>query len=343
MKKKILVRCITEYSKGFGNLNRCITLAEGLKRKGYKIIFLIDRKALAINEIKKKNFEYKIFKKYSRSKDEASAITNLMISNNYCSIIIDMREYGESLTKNLMNKNFEVILIDDAWCKKAYADLIINGTIVKKYHNYKKINQQSRIFVGSKYWIINKEFLKHKKKLNRIFQKDKYRIVISMGGSDPNNLSEFIANSLKTIPNLEISILAGPFFSNLTSLRKLARKKNISLIENPRKIWRKLVKGDIVLSAAGSTLYELCIMRIPTICVPIVKHQIPYAKLFSSKGFSINLGSKKRLNYAKIQNSVNFLLGNIRERKKMSKAASKIIDGKGLTRVVNEIDMFLKN
>jgi len=222
MKKKILVRCITEYSKGFGNLNRCITLAEGLKRKGYKIIFLIDRKALAINEIKKKNFEYKIFKKYSRSKDEACAITNLIISNNYCSIIIDMREYGESLTKNLMNKNFEVILLDDAWCKNAYADLIFNGTFIKKYLHYNKINKDVQLFLGSKYLIANNELLKHRKKIHEIHDKKIYHVVISMGGSDQRDLSTFVLNSIYTIPNIDI-----PFSNKVRKSKKFQKKQKM--------------------------------------------------------------------------------------------------------------------
>ena len=51
-----------------------------------------------------------------------------------------------------------------------------------------------------------------------------------------------------------------------------------------------------MISNAGSTLYELSIQKIPTLYVATEKHQINYAKEFSSKGFGKYLGYKNQIN-----------------------------------------------
>ena len=62
------------------------------------------------------------------------------------SIIVDMREYGEKLTKQISNNFFKIILLDDGWCNLLYADIIFNGTVLKKIHNNKLCSTTRTIF-----------------------------------------------------------------------------------------------------------------------------------------------------------------------------------------------------
>lgn len=342
-KKKIVFRTITEPSRGFGNLMRSITLAEALRKKSYKIFFLINHNLNSIQELNKKKFDYKIIPNFTSKKREVEYISKWMNSKYYTSIILDMREYGENISKHFLNKDFQVVLLDDAWCKNAYANLIINGTNVKQYARYKKINKDSKIFADSKYWIINEEFKKNKKKISDIRHKKKYTIIVSVGGADPHGLSLLITQSLLEVPNIQIIVIIGPFFKETRDLSVLAKTyDNIQILKSPPKIWKELRKADIAISASGNTLYELSVLQIPTICIVAEPHQLPYANFFSSKGFCLNLGSKDELTLTRIRNIVSSLLENHQKRKKMSLSAKKIIDGKGLPRVVKVVDNFLK-
>lgn len=343
MKNKIAIRCITEPSTGYGNLSRCITLAEGLKRKGCQITFLVNNYNQTLKQLKSKHISYKLVPNFSNNKKEAIFLNNFLSVFEFKTIILDMRQHGEALSKYLMKLQVNVILLDDAWCENAYADVIINGTNVQKYHKYKKINSSSKIFVGTKYWIINENFFKNTKKLSDIKNKKKYTIILSMGGSDISNLTLLVLKSIIKLQNLSIKVIIGPFFTNTNKLKKFSKNyKNISLIKSPNQIWKIFAKGDIVISTAGSNLFELCVQRIPTLSIIAIEHQLPYAKIFNSKGFSINLGSKKELSEIKIQKTLSLLLKNSSKRKKMLRAANQIIDGKGLERCITIIENFLK-
>lgn len=347
MTREIVFPCLTDPVTGYGHLSRCITLANGLRKKGYKIIFLTNQNSNAIKELKKNNFTLEKIPHFSSKnfrKHDPKHVLQKMKSKGWKTIVVDMRNYGEKISKFLKNKEFRVILLDDAWCKKPNADLIINGTIVKKFHAYKKVNPYSKFFNGTKFWILNSEFSKHKKKISEINKKKKYRVIVSMGGSNNHNLTSLVVKSITNIPNVLITIIIGPFFNNVSKLNyEFKNNTNIQLVNSPNKIWKEFQKSDLAISNPGNTLYELCTQQIPTICITAELHQLSYAKIFSRKGFSENLGSWKEVNNEQILQSVISLLNNTKKRKKMCLAAKKIMDGKGLNRVVNIIDNFLKN
>jgi len=338
-KQEIAVCCITDKSKGFGNFSRSVTIAEAMREKGYKIVFIINRNKSAIHELKSRKFAYLLIPKFDLHRDYSHRISRILNFRKCGTVIIDMREYGEQISKNLMNKHLKVILLDDAWCKKAYADIIFKSTMIKQYQTYKIINKASKIFIGSKYWIMDNEFRKHKKKLSDIYDKQKYNVVVSIGGSDPHELSLMLAKGLEKIDHIKTTIIIGPFFKNLSKLNQIVKNnKNFSLIFSPKKIWNEFLKGDVVISGAGSTLFELAVQRIPTICIAAVEHQKPYAKTFESKGFAKNLGFWRNVKKDLIRRTVIEILNDKLKRRKMNLADNKILDGKGLLRVTKILE-----
>ena len=107
-----------------------------------------------------------------------------------------------------------------------------------------------------------------------------------------------------------------------------------------KNIWLYFSKADVAISNSGNTLFEFAVIGIPTICISAVKHQIPYGDLFASKGFAVHLGFWKKVTNQAVTNKLNLLLKNRKMRKKMSFMGNKIMDGKGLKIVVNEIVAF---
>lgn len=344
LKKRLAIRCITEKSKGYGNLGRCISLADEMREKRYDIVFIINKSNFALKELEKRRFQYVLIPNHLSYKKESDFIIDIISSMKCDGIIVDMREYGEKISKNLMRIKPKVILIDDAWCKKAYADLVVNVTMIKKYHKYEKINKNAILLLGSKYYILNKEFVKHKKKVSEICKKKIYKIAISMGGADPDKLTLFVLKSLLNFFNIKIRIILGPFFETSKELFDIIRnKKNITLVPSPKKIWKEFQMADVVISNSGNTLFELAVLRVPTICIAASDHQIPYAKEFAGKGSAINLGLWKSVNNEMIQNTLIQILDDVKKRKKMCLAATNIVDGNGLLRVTKSIEKCLKN
>jgi len=343
MRKKIVIRCITDKSKGFGNFTRSYTLAKSLRNLEYQIVFIINNNKTVIKKLQKSRIGYRIIPKNFTYTTEWRFINNLMNSMNSKLIVIDMREYAEYLSKKLLGKNFKVVLIDDAFCKKAYADIIFNGTIPKQFHNYKIINKNVNLYLGPKYFLASDEFEKSKKLINEICKKKKYNVLISMGGSDTRNLTLFILKSILKLHDIQITVIIGPLFKNTKKILELSHKKNIQLKFAPDKIWKEFQKADVVISKSGLTLYELALLNIPAICIVGFKHEEPNAQSFMKKGCIINLGMYNMVKREQIQKTLRRLLDDTIKRKKMCKKAEKVIDGKGLKRSIQIISKIYEN
>ncbi len=339
---KIAIRCIGSTKKGFGNFNRSLTLAEELRKKKYTILFLIDKNPQIINELLKRKFQYIVFSKFNSLHRESVFIIDLLNKKNLNFLILDSREKGEILSKFFfMMSKIKTILLDDAWVNEAWADLIINGTMIKQYQKYIKFNKNSKIFVGTKYFILNKSFSENKKIIKEIKEKNKYDVVISMGGSDPHGLTFKILNSICGLDNIRIKVILGPLMKDNIQQYEYD-KKSVLFVKSPKFIWNNFKKADLVISNAGNTLFELATQSIPTICIPVIEHQVPYAKFFHTNGFAINLGFWKNVKNKDIEKNVIKLLNNTDKRKKMSSKGNEIIDGNGLFRVIKIIEFFSK-
>jgi UDP-2,4-diacetamido-2,4,6-trideoxy-beta-L-altropyranose hydrolase len=343
MRKKIVIRCITDETKGFGNFTRCYTLAKSLQKYGYKIIFIINNNKTVINKLQKRKFNHFIIPKNFTYSTEWNFIDDIMNSVNSHVLIIDMREYAESISKKLFSKNYKTILIDDAFCQKAYADIIFNGTLSKQFHNYKIVNKKSKLYLGPKYFLANEEFKKSKKSIKNICKKKKYNVLISMGGSDPANLTLNILKSLINLSDIQITVIIGPFFKNTQKIIELSNKNNIILKFSPDKIWKEFEKADVVISKSGVTLYELVLLKIPTICIIAFKHEAQNAQFFMNKGCIINLGMYNILKKDQLPKTLKRLLDNPEKRKQLCIRSGKVMDGKGLNRTSQIISKIYDN
>jgi len=337
------IRCLAEESKGYGNLSRCLTLARFLRKKGHRSIFIINKNYSAINQIKKSKFQYLIISKRFIYKKELLFFYDIQKKFEFDAIIIDAREFSQKISKDLTKLGTKIILIDDAWCKKVYADLIINVTPIEKYHKYTRINKKSKIFFGLDYYILDPIFLKYKKRISDIRKKKKYTLVISLGGSDPKKLTIKVLKSLMNFLNIDIHVVVGPLFKNYNELTKIVKNQKIKLIHSPTRIWAEFKKADIAISNSGNTLFELAALRIPTICISTSKHQMAYAEEFQKRGFAVNLGLWKYVTQNMINEKTYEIIENESRRKKMCFSAKNMIDGKGVQRSVKIIEDLFKN
>ena len=313
-KRIIAIRCITEKSKGFGHLRRCLLLAKELQKNKIKVIFF-NKKNFGNKLIKNENFEINIIPKNVSKKNEHTYILQNLQKLNCKVLILDMREYGENLSKRLYKNGIKIMMIDDAWSKYVYSDYLINMTVVKSYQKYILKNRNACLLLGPKYFITNSEFLKNRKKSIRVKPRI-FKILITMGGQDALNLTKFIINSISKLTNIKIRVIIGPFFKDVSKSK--IKKENINFVYSPEKIWQEFKSVDIVISSAGSTLYELAIQHIPTISIAADKHQVPYGKILKSHGFGYFLGYWKDISPDDIRRALNKVMSNSRFRNSIS-------------------------
>lgn len=335
--KKIAIRCSTLPKTGYGNFRRCLYVAESLRKHNVEVLFIIDFNKTIVSILQNKKFNFTYNKSHGQLVNDSKFISSFLTEHDISNIIIDMRERGENISKSLSKYHYKQFFFDDAWCKNVYADILFNGTNVKDYHKYVKKNKNTKLFLNTKYWIVAEEFSKFRKKLDDIKQKQKYNVIISMGGSDPNNLTSVILKSIQNISSVKIIVVTGPLFSHMSELQKIIKSTtDVKLIQSSDKLWKEFSCADIAICNGGNTLFELAAMSIPTLSIPGFKHETKYVDAFVSDNFSINLGYHQS-DVEIINSTMLELISNLSLRRKMCVNGKKIVDGKGLSRVVKII------
>jgi len=133
------------------------------------------------------------------------------------------------------------------------------------------------VLTGADYVLLREEF--KYTKINIASLRDENwppeRIMVSLGGSDPNNITIRVLEALQYTDGIQsISVIAGPSFVHTESLRKFCIKhKKYSLLSRPENMAELMLSHNIGIGAAGSTSWERCAMGLPTITLVMAENQ----------------------------------------------------------------------
>ena len=297
MFKKIIFRCDSAKipELGTGHLYRCITLSILLKKKFFlkkkDILFLIKTKGkfdISKKVLKQNNINFISIK--NEIKDYSFQESNLI--NNYKSnlIIIDrLGNINKEFIYRFKKNHKKILLFDDSSDYRSLVDLAINPLIL----NVKKLKNT---LVGFKFNIIPGFLTNYKKS----FKKRNFKIFVSFGGFDSNNLTTKSIKYLKNKNNFQL--ILNEKYKNLYK-----NNKNISYF-NSRNYYKNLVSSDLVISAGGLTMFDAIYFNKSIICIPQYKHQLR----------NINILQKKKLVYKldiKNINKINHILNTINQKK----------------------------
>ena len=104
-----------------------------------------------------------------------------------------------------------------------------------------------------------------------------------------------------------------------------------------------ITSADIAVSAAGSTLYEICACGVPLVTYIIADNQIKGAEAFEKLGLAVNCGDIRKITnpVGKIMTAVKNLADDYQLRHKTGENMQQIIDGHGADRIARNILIYL--
>jgi len=334
-KSNILFRVDGSNKLGMGHIIRSVAIANELRKsKNMVPIFLTKNFPIAIKKIKENNFHAEIIPRNTNIKEEIKLALDAIKKTNSRVVMTDIQNINLDFLKGIKRKIDCIVSIDDLGSIKKHADIIINGSVVDKRLIYK--NKMARYFLGPKHMIINQSFAGMYKKKKKIAKKIS-SILVTMGGSDPRNLTLKVINALTDLnDNIKITILVGSAFKNIEKIMSLAKNMdNINIRHNVKNIQDYMYKADIAFCSGGISSYELAACGTPAIFLPFSKIESLTSDTFEKKGFGINMGLD--LKRDKITRATKRLIRNRKLRAKMSKAGKKLVDGKSMERAIGVI------
>lgn len=316
-KIKIVFRTDGNSKIGMGHLVRCLALAEEIERRSdCDISFLMEDSDGAVGKIS----EYG----YSVETDLEKGPVDIIITS--------LPEISDDYMLELKKKTKVLVCIDDSRKRRFSADIVVRGSIVPELHNH-DTDCRSRFLIGSDFMILNKKFQGFNNKDKKTDPAVK-SILITMGGSDINNLTPRIMAALDGLRDIRKTVVLGPAFKDADKIRS---GSNYILKHDISNMSELMSFSDIVIAGGGIALYELASMGIPGIILAQTEYQLLEANCFEKQGAIVNLGPGKDVTEEMILSSVNILSNDREKRERMGLAGKKLVDAKAIDRVTTEI------
>lgn len=295
---------------GMGHIMRTMVLAKELS-KIHKVSYICKQdKEFEAGRMKIREAGYSIY-------DDLTIGGDILITDSYG---VDRCYFAETRRyyKNL-------IYIDDLNLFYHDVDLLINQNINASDLDYKEPN----LLLGPEYALLREEFQGCKEKVIKEKAAD---ILITMGGSDPHNLTSQLFEKLSCL-EYRFHVVVGSAFKNKESLLKL-KSDNVQLYENAN--MKALMEHcDIAISACGSTLYELSACGTPAFGIVLADNQKKVANKFNELGLVRSLGELDTIDRSSLANEVTLLMENFEKRKKVSREMQRLVDGNGAQRIAD--------
>lgn len=272
----ILIRADGSKKIGYGHLMRITSLANELKAFA-SIKYLIARQESA-SFVESLGYDYDAMNFNSKSEkaidfgnlDDIEAEIEFLKSYNLAAfdlVIIDSYNVNDRLFETY-RKHVKVMFIDDIPLFKYSVDYILNYNIYAPdlYENF----DVNHLLLGPCYFLSRSEF---RQTFNFDVSPSLSTVMITMGGSDQRGMSAPIVRTIKEkYPELSMKVIVGPGMDKVKLLSDLADINGVTLIENAS-MSDEMMSSDLLISSSSSTLYEACLVGIPTLSITIADNQ----------------------------------------------------------------------
>ncbi len=334
----ILFRADANELIGAGHIMRCLSIAQAFRDRGENVLFVTaDRRGTEL--ICSRGFEFHCLDSvWDNMDDEVGKLLPFLDAVNASLMLVDSYYVTESYFKRISSA-IKVAYIDDLNKCRWDVDYLINYNIYSTTYDYScYLHTRTKLILGLEYVPLRGEF----RGLSEHSMKSTAKSVfISAGGSDPEQISLKMAQYVcPCFLQVSFHLVVGALNPRIDELVKRAEESsNIILHIDERHISDLMMACDLAVSAAGSTLYELCACGTPTIIYTLADNQLAAAEEFERRGLMINAGDCR--NREGFTDHLEFLIENLLDdsdkRYSMSKNMQSLVDGDGAIRLTSAL------
>lgn len=251
-----------------------------------------------------------------------------------------------------------LMVIDDLANRRHHCDILLDQTYGRNKDCYLKLSPQyCQLLIGEQYMLLRGEFSILRKNSQRkralYIQELKNKqvkdivstnILVSMGGSDPDNLTQTslngIKNFLETNSNLDVTstVIISSQSKHRSSIKKFCKEHDwATLIVDCQEMAELMLLADLAIGASGTSAWERCCLGLPCLSTVNAENQQLIANNLEQAGAIINLGWFESICQADISSAITSVLCNVKAYEAMATACFNIGNGRGAIKVAEHI------
>ena len=331
----LLIRADASVPIGTGHVMRCLALAQAWVHAGGVAVFAAAEIPTSLRE-RLTGLGFSLVDIRAEGGSLSDAFETIANADRLQAdwVAIDGDRFGSAYLDAVSRADRRVLLIDDFADRESFpCELIVNPNLGAAAGDYQVRGFHGAVMAGSSYVLLRPEF-RLPDATDR--QTAGNRVLITLGGSDPENLTPRIAAALKDCGELEISVVVGAAYPHVDELQRTAAQE-IRVLCDARNMAALMHDADIAIIAAGGTLWELLSMGCAVLSYSRNVVQARVVSDLAKAGVVVDLGDTSSFDPQRLAQAVKGLAGSATRRQRMVELGRKMIDGLGASRVVEAL------
>lgn len=337
--ESLVIRADASTQIGTGHLMRCLALAQAWKDAGHKVIFITAcQNENLLQRLKEEGFDIHLPAILYPDAGDWEYTKNILAAYPSAWVVLDGYHFDEVYQQQVKELGHRLLVIDDmAHLKHYYADIVLNQNLHAEQLQY-SCEPYTRLLLGTRYVLLRREFLAWKDWKREVPEVAR-RVLVTLGGGDPENYTLKVIQALQKVgvTDLEATVVIGASNPYADVLEAAASQSYvpIQLVHDAQNMPELMAWADVVVSSAGSTVWELLFLGTPTLALILADNQCYIAEQVVELGVGQSLGWARNISAKSLAKAINLLLKDFNLRAKISKDAGRVVDGQGTQRTLS--------
>jgi UDP-2,4-diacetamido-2,4,6-trideoxy-beta-L-altropyranose hydrolase len=327
-----IFRTDASVAEGLGHFMRCRALAEEWIAWGGRATFATTRTPQDLQgHLQDEGFGVRAF----NGTDELVWLASVLQEERPAVLVLDGYQFDMHYQQAVRPWVKCLVCLDDVPEGPFACDVLLNqnlGVIAEEYKSL--VPDGTTVLLGPQYALLRSEFRKHAGSY-RVAAKPR-RVLVTLGGSDEADHTARVLGELASLAVIEMDVVLGPMYRHGNPIGRI-RGLDPGRIHVHRGVDCLLdlaPLADLAVTAGGSTVWELACLGIPMVVLGTAANQEAVLRGVQREQAALVLGPMQSLSPGEIAEAVRSLLAAPSRLRDISRAASRLVDGRGSERVI---------
>lgn len=247
--------------------------------------------------------------------------------------ILDTYEVNDEYIAALHSPNRVFVCYDDNALYTYNCDILLNANFHAKDLSFKFSGDSPQMLLGSQYALLRREFQESNPV---IIKKNAQRVLLCFGGADVRSFTPFVIKALQNVPELHLTVILGAYTRCDNEVFALENER-VKVLKNPQNIAEIMQSCDIAITAAGSMVYELAAMGLPSLVITQAENQLLIADYLQKNSLMRWLGDWNNVSCERLQIESTNLLQDMDRRLDESCKLKKMVNKNGAKKAAQTI------
>lgn len=341
-RRSVVFRTDASLEIGSGHVKRCLALADSLSKHGWDCAFATSEETLAVvPSLGDRNHGVVTISAEAGCKNVQSMLDRW--PEGVAWLVVDHYQLDRSFETACRSWADRIMVIDDLADRAHDCDLLIDQTEGRTPGEYAPLVESTQCLrLGAQYALLRPEFRKYRQlalsRRNGIVE----RILVALGGTDPDNLTATVLDGLEALADraITIDVVLGHAAPGMGAVAARIRRSplTIDLHVETERMAELMAYADLAIGAGGVSSWERCTLGLPSLVIMTADNQFGNTRsLFDAGAAIIVNGEREAVTSDSVAEATIRVLEAPAALCDMARCSAELCDGKGVERVVHSM------